>query len=127
MMGITIWLATIAYGAVHTAAWHDFFPSAFEQWMWRASALYIMWSGLVWLSINVLAQVFPAVDRYWVKALNGHLHWWHYVVLLGLCTICGTCYIAARLYLVVEAFVSLRQLPASAYLTPDWSLLIPHL
>ncbi|KAH7357307.1 hypothetical protein BKA65DRAFT_534990 [Rhexocercosporidium sp. MPI-PUGE-AT-0058] len=36
-------------------------------------------------------------------------------------------YIPARIFLVVEAFASLRNLPVEVYQTPDWTQLIPHL
>jgi len=36
-------------------------------------------------------------------------------------------YISCRLYLVVGAYVSIRELPLDAYRTPEWSQLLPHL
>jgi hypothetical protein len=36
-------------------------------------------------------------------------------------------YVVARIYLVVEAFISLRALPAAAYVSPAWILTVPHL
>ena len=36
-------------------------------------------------------------------------------------------YLVARVYLVVEAFISLRSVPASAYRTPDWTQYLLHL
>lgn len=36
-------------------------------------------------------------------------------------------YAAARLYLIVEAFVGLRALEVSAYRTVDWTTFLPHL
>ncbi|KAL8871471.1 MAG: hypothetical protein Q9174_002700 [Haloplaca sp. 1 TL-2023] len=35
-------------------------------------------------------------------------------------------YIAARLYIVVEAFVSLRRVPLGVYTTVDWATYLPH-
>ena len=35
-------------------------------------------------------------------------------------------YIAARLYIVVEAFVSLRRVPLVVYTTVDWATYLPH-
>ncbi|KIW43774.1 hypothetical protein, variant [Exophiala oligosperma] len=45
----------------------------------------------------------------------------------SLCTMCGLAYGFARVYHVVKSFISLRQLAATAYQTPDWSAQIPHL
>ncbi|RVX71197.1 hypothetical protein B0A52_04771 [Exophiala mesophila] len=71
VMGMILWLASIAYGAVHTAAWNDYFPTEVEAWLWRASSIDIMASGLVWLTINFLAQVSTGFDRYWDKVMEG--------------------------------------------------------
>lgn len=35
--------------------------------------------------------------------------------------------VLARVYLVVEAFVSLREVPVAVYATPEWTDLLPHL
>ena len=32
----------------------------------------------------------------------------------------------ARAFIVIEAFVSIRQLPLAAYETPSWSQIMPH-
>jgi hypothetical protein len=36
-------------------------------------------------------------------------------------------YIPATIFLVVEAIISLRDMPVEAYQTSDWTQLIPHL
>jgi hypothetical protein len=36
-------------------------------------------------------------------------------------------YAVARLYLVVEAFINLRNVPMTVYDTPAWTQLLPHL
>lgn len=47
VMGMALWFASMAFGGIHAAAWYDYFPSAIESWLWRISAVYITWSGLV--------------------------------------------------------------------------------
>ena len=44
---------------------------------------------------------------------------------LGVCL--GPLCVVARLYLVVESFVSLRKVPVKVYQTPDWTQWILHL
>ena len=47
--------------------------------------------------------------------------------LVAVCGVCGLAYGASRLFLVIEAFISIRALPPKAYDTPDWSQVLPHL
>lgn len=39
----------------------------------------------------------------------------------------AACCVVSRLFLVVESFVSLREVPVEVYQTPDFTQLIPHL
>ena len=127
VMGVALWFSSMAFAGIHAAAWNDCFPSSAEAWLWRCSALYIIWSGLVWMLINLVAQLSKPFDDYWnnhrlpgppfVKPMP--------LVVLGF--ICGILYAFARMYLVIEAFISIRKLPTSAYQTPDWTQVIPHL
>ena len=127
VMGMMIWFASMAFGVVHIAAWNDYFPSQAESWLWRSSALFIAASGLLWLVINLLANLFPVVDGYWNRVLKLKVGWVSYVVLGVVCGVCGVAYVTARLFLVVEAWISLRSLPIGAYKTPNWTQLLPHL
>jgi hypothetical protein len=55
-MGIALWCASIAYGAVYIAAWNYYFPSRAEAILWKFSAICITASGFIWLLINGLAH-----------------------------------------------------------------------
>lgn len=127
LMGMSLWFVSIAYGGVHTAAWDGYFPSEVETWLWRSSSLYIMASGLLWLCINFLGYVSEPIDRYWDRIVARQAGWWSYTILGPLCIVCGLAYGFARIFLVVEALISLRSLPPAAYETPNWPQLIPHL
>jgi hypothetical protein len=127
IMGMVLWFASMAYGSVHIAAWHDHFPTDIEAWMWRISAMYITGSGLLWATINLLAHEVKFIDDFWDDVVALRAHWSSYVILGSVCSVCGVAYIFARIYLVVEAFISIRQLPLGAYNTPDWTQFIPHL
>lgn len=112
--------AAAAYGALHVAAWREFFPSRVERVLWVASALVIAASGVgVWLFF--LAK--EAVGRLeaWVvgwRARSG---------VRGAGRVVLALFVLARVYLVVEAFVSLREVPVAVYATPGWTDLLPHL
>lgn len=115
-----------AYGAVHLAAWHAEFPSILERYMWRISAIDIACSGALWLTINLLAAASRRFDRFWDRIVRLDVHISVYYFLVVTCTCCGLAYAFARVYLVVEAFVSIRSLSPSAYDTPSWSQVFPH-
>ncbi|KAK4142528.1 uncharacterized protein C8A04DRAFT_29802 [Dichotomopilus funicola] len=51
--------------------------------------------------------------------------WCRHLVALAL-MICGAIYTASMWYFIVEAFISLRGIPASAYRTVDWTNYWPH-
>lgn len=127
VMGSILWCASMVFGAVHIAAWHDYFPSSAERWMWRASAIWITFSGGLWMLINLIAHFSKVIDDYWERVITFKASWFSNIVLGIVCTCCGIAYIAARIFLVVEAFISIRQLPVTAYSTPEWSQIIPHL
>lgn len=127
LMGMIMWCATTVYGAIHMAGWNEKFPTVIESWFWRASSSYIIFSGLLWSFLNFLGHVASPVWLYWYDFLDGTVRKWSRNLIYLLAFIGGTLYFVARTYVVVEAFVSLRALPASAYASPDWILTVPHI
>ena len=127
LMGMSLWFATMAYGGVHMAAWNEYFPTHIEQQLWRLSSVYITSSGLLWLLGNIFAAVSPWASTYWVRFIAFQASWIEYIGYGVAATACGILYIFARTFLVVDAIVSLRQLPAQIYSTPKWAEIIPHL
>ena len=127
IMGMALWFASMAFGGIHAAAWYDYFPTSIESWLWRCSAVYITWAGLVWLLINLAAHVSKPFDDYWNQLRMPQPPFANSIPIVGLSIVCGTLYTFARMYLVIEAFISIRKLPVSAYRTPEWMELIPHL
>ncbi len=95
--------------------------------LWRISSLYIMFSGLLWSPINLLAHLSGSVWWLWYDLLAGKAPYIQRMAILSLCALGGLLYVVARLYLVVEAFSSLRALPVGAFLCPSWLLTVPHL
>jgi len=110
-----------AYGALHLAAWNEFFPTPVERILWITSSLAISSSGIVlWLYFTIKAQ-FERVDAIGSRIGDSKK--------LGVAAMCvfGPIFALSRLYLVVEGFVSLRRAPTDVYATPDWSDYFPHL
>ena len=121
-------LASSIFGVLHALAWNSFFPSTYEQTLWRVSAAFIA-------SCSMFAAIWFTVDNIirWMSDgslslrkicypfyLNMPLLWESLLVILPLT------YLVARIYLLVESFISLRDLPSAAYQTPNWTQLIPH-
>ena len=127
IMGMVLWLVSVAYGGLHAAAWNSYFPSTAEAFMWRSSAVWIASCGVLWVSINWLAHESKSVKEYWARVVTLEAHWTSYLVLGIVCSMCGIAYVYARVFLVVEAFISIRQLQIAVYNTPTWTQLISHL
>ena len=127
IMGMTLWGASMAYGAIHVAAWDYFFPTYLEQLFWHLSSVWVTFCAAFWLLTNMLAHLFPFIDRVWIAYNDRKLGWFSFGLITLLCILCGVSYIVSRAYLVVEAFVSIRRVPSDVYKTPAWSQVFPHL
>ena len=127
VVGITMWTVSMAYGCMHAAAWDSYFPSRTESLMWRGSSVVIAGSGLIWILINLFGRSFNRVNAYWRSVATLQVDCLSLIALGSLASCCGLLYLAARIFLVLEAFISLRKLPGSAFDTLEWTQLIPHL
>ena len=145
---IAICLAIGLYGGLHAAAWNSHFPTQFEQWAWKVSAVNIAASG-------ALAAIYVAIDDLPTKDGGSFIQNFDEVnfgnhakstffgdvsltLLLAIPFVVGIAlvpllcigflvYIPARIFLVVEAFIGLRSMPLDVYQTPEWTQWIPHL
>ena len=99
----------LCYGGIHAAAWNAHFPSVVEENFWRAAACFVflesVWIALVW-------YFDPKLESFWTSLST---------ILISLL------YIVARLFLITEAFISVRSLPIGAYNTVSWSNFLPHI
>ena len=126
VVGMVLWLACLAYGAVHLSAWNDHFPTEAEQWLWRSSSLYIGFCGGLWIVLNYLAQSFGPFNAFWENWMDGGGKWWQNILIGVPVVVCGVSLVLARAFIVIEAFISIRDLPAAAYDTPTWTQVFPH-
>ncbi|USP76876.1 hypothetical protein yc1106_04150 [Curvularia clavata] len=127
VMGMVLWGASMAYGAIHVAAWDYFFPTPLEQLFWRMSSVWVTFCAAFWLVTNLLAHVFPFIDTIWIAYNKRSLGLFSTLIITFLCVLCGVSYITSRIYIVVEAFISIREVPRGVYETPTWSQVFPHL
>lgn len=125
-VGIVLWMCNFVYGGLHAAAWNEHFPSNVERWLWRISCVYIGFCGGLWVVLNYLATLIPRANTFWESWMDGKKHWIWSILLGGVVFLCGSTFCASRVYLVVEAFMSIRSLVPEAYDTPRLSQVVPH-
>ena len=110
----------LCFGAIHVAAWKIALPSQIELWMWRSST--ILCCGYPFVNIMPLEAWYLIRHRSFSGNFYGlppHLPCWQTMVI--------TFYVAVRVYMIIEIFISLRSLPLSAYDTVNWSATVPHI
>lgn len=114
----------LAYGGIHLCAWSYEFPTAPERLGWIISAIGIagaLPSLLVvgFLFITTVASVMGC-------SYSERVDYWMVIVSRGMCYLLLVFYVAARVFIVVESFISLRHVPIGVYLAPSWIQMIPH-
>lgn len=105
------------FGAIHVASWNITLPSNVEQWLWRASALCCCTVGMV--SSRVFLNIITCLP--WIGPGTAEASFFTMWLVIALF------YVTARLFMIVEVFLSLRALPRSAYESVQWSSFIPHI
>ncbi|KAH0547593.1 hypothetical protein FGG08_000318 [Glutinoglossum americanum] len=124
----------IVFGGIHCVAWNFSFPSRTEQTLWHIASLvstfsipagcalssYLEWLGLTHLYSEELyrrntgeTSLRSGSKAGWFDTFINCMVWLPYS--------------AARLYLVVEVFASLRSLPKGTYDTVEWTKFLPHI
>jgi hypothetical protein len=111
----------VLYGGIHAKAWQAHFPTEIEGQMWKASVIYVALYGIFMFGAwkLVLLMSFDKYPRRLVAILAGTGS--------ALIVVLTMLYSFYRSYLVVEGFIGLRSLPATAFETPDWPEYLPHL
>ncbi len=107
------------FGAIHVASWNVRLPSNIELWLWRGSTLYCSTAIPTFLFVMFLAGLFAAWSWIEETTLKNIISLVEGISLL--------IYLIARLYMIVEVFLSLRTLPCSAYEEVQWSSFVPHI
>ena len=119
------------YGAAHTTAWKFAFPTDTERLLWRIAcvdtiggviSLLAIFSIVVFLhehDAKMLLRAFFAREKGIMPLL------YRMVIVVGIINV--PFFIASRLYIIVETFVSLRHVQWGVYATVNWTDYIPHL
>ena len=146
------------YGGIHLALWSYDFPSRVESLLWRISgvALVLVQALVVPVPLFYIAKKkyknysrrrrqaelpprlpisIDWLQKFFAKFCSGvrskKEFWWKYLFRYGLVCLGGPValmYIFARVFIVVESFISLRHVPIGVYEGGlGWSRYIPHL
>ena len=126
--------AAASYGGIHLLAWNGPFPTTTERWTWRVSCIIISspicvvpLGGLIIYGLNLKRSDHARASHARSRAFSKEVMMFLVEALpyiLGVLYI--LCYMAARVYLIVECFVNLAKLPPEVYTRPVWSQYIPH-
>ncbi|KAI0154507.1 hypothetical protein GGR57DRAFT_465912 [Xylariaceae sp. FL1272] len=141
--------ATLVFTAIHVAGWNFTFPSKTELVLWRTSSLILFSVTAAFWILETMAS-WKRLGRWtWIylrltnpekladfeKAKNDERSVeeprpyttlplpWEFWSILPVALLYGV----ARLYLLVEAFLELRNLDGTAYLNVDWTYFLPHI
>ncbi|KAF8900230.1 hypothetical protein CPB84DRAFT_1779103 [Gymnopilus junonius] len=113
---ILIWGLIIGsiFGGIHCLGWNFIFPSLAELISWRVCSLLI-----------TIAPVLSAILLWYDSKKTSPILLSHLTVPAQL--LLSILYLISRLFLLVEAFASLRKLPPGAYSAVEWVTFIPHI
>jgi len=101
------------YSLLHLTKWNGpWFPTDAEHRLWQISCV-VGFTSIV--PIELLFSI-PYIGKGFFRYL-----------LIVLCSISWAVFIAARWFIIIESFLSLRALPHDAFTTVQWSNAIPHI
>ena len=137
--------ATLLYAAIHLVGWNFTFPTKTELLLWRLSSMFLFGNTVMfWVCETIAAwqrrgrwerifyRIFDSskledvenarqarIANRTPKVLPLKSEFWSIFPL-------AVTYAAARGYLIMEVFIGLRSLEASAYMNVNWAAFIPH-
>ncbi|MCJ1446973.1 MAG: hypothetical protein MMC23_007481 [Stictis urceolatum] len=138
--------ATLVFTSIHVAGWNFAFPSIAEQRLWRVCSLIMFGvTAMFWILETMASWVrlgrwrwlyFRLFDRKRLRSYEERKDEerldrdpaslplpWEFWSIAPIALLYGV----ARIYLIVEAFLELRDLEASAFVNVNWAKYIPHI
>jgi hypothetical protein len=131
------WLTCLAYGGIHAFGWDFTFATRTEELLWRISCPLLVILGVpvyelmrYFLSTenkNLVQKLDSMWDEFWDTFAYCSFRMLVSIFCRWLPLLCILPYFAARTFLVVEAFASMRHVATGAYEIVNWANYIPHL
>jgi hypothetical protein len=111
---VSVTLIFLAFGAIHLLGWNFYFPTVAERWLWRVASLLCIAVPMISLATATLMLWRTKWDpkgrvRQFVVAQSPMM----------------VIYVLCRLYMFVDMFVGLRDVPYGVYKTAKWSQYFP--
>jgi hypothetical protein len=119
------------YGGVHIVAWRWSFPSYPEEIMWKSSCFLIMFKVPTILLFFLLVGLLEKMQEYMTAwTISNSTSWDGYGLLdifyVTIVFILALAYYFARVFIIVESFISLRRASVGVFVSPGWVELFPH-
>lgn len=139
---------TLLFTGLHVAGWNFFFPSSAETLLWRISsfilfgvtaAFWILETAASWTRLGRWKWLYLRLkepeklldfERLRAEKLKNQVREpttlplpWEFWTIAPIAVL----YSIARAYLILEAFLELRNVRATAYLNVQWSTYFPHI
>jgi len=147
LLTIVLPFISIIFGALHCVAWNFQFPSPVEQWFWRSTSIaitlipsfHVVYLIVIFIPIvlplRYLATFFASLSIPEIMKIPTAIRISSRFILVFAFGLCFTIlivvgvlgYVLARLSLLTQAIVLLRQQPESAFYAINWSSFIPHI
>lgn len=120
MVGVTVSLCGMVFGALHWLAWNSAFPTQVQQTLWHAASLVITF-------VPVAFTVFCSIEAFRHRFSHEKFHSFRPGLKIRLVSspLLAT-YVVARLVVLVLMFLSLRSPPDGIYDAICWTSLVPH-
>ena len=126
-------LLSCLYAGSHASAWSSHFPSYIERWIWRGACIGIAAGVPFVCAIPYLSRlVFAKLDymeehsNSWKKIVSRYLSNSVIVISIFFFGLTVIVYVCSRLFIPLEAFISIRSLPVGAFETVEWAEYWPH-
>ena len=117
-------IPSIMYGVIHLLALRAMFPTKIEEQLWLISSVLVIVCTAYFLGVIALFSKTDLMFRY--ESENWLRKAFDYIILATLVS-AVVLNAAARIFLVLGSFLSLRSLPLEAYQTRQWAEYWPHL
>ncbi len=123
ILGVVAIIGTI-FGAIHSAGWNFLFPTPIEATIWKICSLivtcvpFLMLIPVICQDVNFVEDTFCL--ELFLEDLKNTLT--RFEIFVGL-----PLYIIARIVLLTEALIALRNLPSGALLEVQWTSFLPHI